>query len=40
MNEALELKTRSGRRKPVKADFFPALHEDGGLLMVFTPLRA
>ena len=40
MNEALELKTRSGRRKPVKADFFPALDEDGGLLVAFTPLRA
>jgi hypothetical protein len=40
LNEALELKTRSGRMKPVKADFFPALDEDGGLLVAFTPLRA
>ena len=40
LNEALELTTRSGRRKPVKADFFPALDEDGGLLVAFTPLRA
>jgi PAS domain-containing protein len=31
---------RMGRRKPVKADFFPALDEDGGLLVAFTPLRA
>jgi hypothetical protein len=40
LNEALELKTRSGRRKPVKADFFPALDEGGGLLVAFMPLRA
>jgi PAS domain S-box-containing protein len=40
LNEALELKTRSGRLKPVKADFFPALDEDGGLLVAFTPQRA
>ena len=40
LNEALELKTRSGRRKPVKADFFPALDDDGGLLVAFTPQRA
>ena len=40
LNEALELRTRSGLRKPVKADFFPALDEDGGLLVAFTPQRA
>jgi PAS domain-containing protein len=40
LNEALELRTRSGRLKPVKADFFPALDEDGGLLVAFTPQRA
>jgi PAS domain-containing protein len=40
LNEAIELKTRSGRLKPVKADFFPALDEDGGLLVAFTPQRA
>jgi PAS domain-containing protein len=40
LNEAIELKTRSGRRKAVKADFFPALDEDGGLLVAFTPQRA
>ncbi len=40
LNEAIELTTRSGRQKPVKADFFPALDEDGGLLVAFTPQRA
>jgi PAS domain-containing protein len=40
LNEAIELRTRSGFRKPVKADFFPALDEDGGLLVAFTPQRA
>jgi PAS domain-containing protein len=40
LNEALELRTRSGLRKRVKADFFPALDEDGGLLVAFTPQRA
>ena len=40
LDEALELRTRSGRLKPVKADFFPALDEDGGLLVAFTPQRA
>jgi hypothetical protein len=37
LNEALVLRTRSGLKKPVKADFFPALDEDGGLLVAFTP---
>ena len=37
LNEALELTTRSGRQKPVKADFSPALDEDGGLLVALTP---
>jgi PAS domain-containing protein len=40
LNEALELQTRSGLRKHVKADFFPALDEDGGLLVALTPQRA
>jgi hypothetical protein len=40
LNEPLELQTRSGLRKLVKADFFPALDEDGGLLVAFTPQRA
>ncbi len=40
LNEPLELKTRSGRTKPVKADFFPAYDDDGGLLVALTPQRA
>jgi PAS domain-containing protein len=37
MGEELELRTRSGTRKSVKADFFPAYDEDGGLLVAITP---
>jgi PAS domain S-box-containing protein len=37
MGEQLELRTRSGRQKPVTGDFFPALDEDGGLLVALTP---
>ena len=40
LNEALELQTRSGRRKLVRADFFPAYDDDGGLLVALTPQRA
>ena len=40
LNEALELQTRSGRRKAVRADFFPAYDDDGGLLVALTPQRA
>ena len=40
MNEAIELQTRSGRRKTVRADFFPAYDDDGGLLVALTPQRA
>src|SRR5579864_7428576 len=40
MNEAIELQTRSGRRKAVRADFFPAYDDDGGLLVALTPQRA
>ena len=40
LNEALELETRSGRRKSVRADFFPAYDDDGGLLVALTPQRA
>jgi hypothetical protein len=35
--EKLAVQTRSGHDKPVTADFFPALDEDGGLLVVLTP---
>ena len=37
LDEQLELRTRSGHVKPVKADFFPAYDEDGGLLVALTP---
>ena len=37
MGEHLELRTRTGQRKPVTADFFPAYDDDGGLLVALTP---
>jgi PAS domain-containing protein len=37
LDERLELRTRSGKSKAVKADFFPAYDEDGGLLVALTP---
>ena len=37
MGERLEIRTRAGARKRVKADFFPAYDEDGGLLVALTP---
>jgi hypothetical protein len=37
MGEQLELRTRSGTQKRVKADFFPAYDSDGGLLVALTP---
>jgi PAS domain-containing protein len=37
MGEQLELSTRAGIRKPVRADFFPAYDTDGGLLVAFAP---
>ena len=40
LGEKLELRTRSGVQKPVRADFFPAYDEDGGLLVVFSPRGA
>jgi PAS domain S-box-containing protein len=33
----LTLRTRSGVRKPIRADFFPAYDEDGGLLVALVP---
>ena len=35
--ERLELRTRAGQQKSVKADFFPAYDEDGGLLVGLAP---
>ena len=37
LDEELELRTKAGKRKPVKADFFPAYDSDGGLLVALTP---
>src|SRR5262249_38225653 len=37
LNERLTLRTRAGIEKPVIADVFPALDEDGGLLVALTP---
>ena len=35
--QELTLRTRSGVRKPIRADFFPAYDEDGGLLVALVP---
>jgi len=37
IGERAELTTRSGLQKPVVADLFPALDDDGGLLVALTP---
>jgi PAS domain S-box-containing protein len=37
LGEELELATRSGVKKPVKGDFFPAYDADGGLLVALAP---
>jgi PAS domain S-box-containing protein len=37
LGEQLVLTTRTGQRKEVEADFFPAYDEDGGLLVALTP---
>jgi PAS domain-containing protein len=37
LGEELELRTRAGIRKPVRADFFPAYDRDGGLLVALAP---
>jgi hypothetical protein len=37
LDQPLTLKTRSGVVKPVRADFFPAYDEDGGLLVGLAP---
>jgi PAS domain S-box-containing protein len=40
LDQTLTLRTRSGLRKPVRADFFPAYDEDGGLLVALVPRSA
>jgi hypothetical protein len=37
LNEHLRLRTRAGIEKPVVADVFPALDDDGGLLVALAP---
>ena len=37
LGEELDLQSRSGHRKRVTGDFFPAYDEDGGLLVALTP---
>ena len=37
LGQEVGLKTRAGLRKPVVADLFPALDEDGGLLVALRP---
>ncbi len=37
LGEQLQLRTRSGHVKPVKANVFPAYDEDGSLLVALTP---
>jgi PAS domain-containing protein len=37
LNEELELRTRAGTAKRVRADFFPAYDQDGGLLVALAP---
>jgi PAS domain-containing protein len=37
LDEPLEIRAHSGHVKAVTADFFPALDEDGGLLVALTP---
>jgi PAS domain-containing protein len=37
LGEQIEIRTRSGTRKAVVADFFPAYDADGGLLVALTP---
>ena len=37
LGEQLQLRTRGGQMKHVKADFFPAYDQDGGLLVALTP---
>jgi PAS domain-containing protein len=40
LDERIALRARSGNVKPITADFFPALDDDGGLLVALTPRAA
>jgi hypothetical protein len=37
LDRTLTVRTRAGLTKPLKADFFPAYDEDGGLLVALSP---
>jgi hypothetical protein len=37
LNEQMTMRTRAGIEKPVVADVFPALDEDGGMLVALAP---
>ena len=37
LGERIEITARSGNRKPVIGDFFPAYDDDGGLLVALSP---
>ena len=37
LDQQVDVRTRSGQRKPVVADFFPAYDRDGGLLVALRP---
>ena len=37
LDERLELRSRTGQRKQITADFFPSYEDDGGLLVALTP---
>ena len=39
LGQQIGLKTRAGIQKPVVADLFPALDDDGGLLVALSPAR-
>jgi PAS domain S-box-containing protein len=39
MGQQVGLKTRAGIQKPAVADLFPALDDDGGLLVALSPAR-
>ena len=37
LNEQMTMRTRAGIQKPIVADVFPALDEDGGMLVALAP---
>ena len=39
LDQPLEMRSRSGARREVTVDFFPAYDEDGGLLVALSPRR-